>query len=535
MLGFSAMLSISVFSAGFAEQASPNGVIQLRGSNGTVTVPAETTTPVEYIEDAPTRDEHDTGFMSDMGSALFYLRDNIVPVTLFRGSTNAISDRSVTYTLPDHGALRYSMMHSTNVYEGLRGGVAGVGDTVATALRGSYSARARLERVNVDRARVHGALANFLPKVTGTLDTNLSSPNSATSTNVGGKIITGGIEVTMPLYTSGVNLNTYRQAKHISRASEYNYLAEEHRVALEAITAHINLRLNRKIEKTLKTNVKAMQRIAAIARKLFAAGDASRTDIAIADANVESARAEVDLARKTREETQSDFESITGMHAPSRLGTPNFKQLIPSSLEEAVEMAMRHNPTIASSVHSAMAGKHAAKAERGRYGPQVNLYGNYNRDLYNSTSSATRDEWRVGVRLRVPLFDMTMSPNVNAARHQALESGYRALDQGRLVEKQVERQWSSFHSATRRTAILKRQVNAIGVSVTGARREFQAGFRSITDVLGDQIKLARAKISLESARHEKMLAAYELAFTTANPNLQKLAGVRTNTVSRLGK
>ena len=145
------------------------------------------------------------------------------------------------------------MMHSTNVYEGLRGGAASVGDTVATALRGSYSARARLERANVDRARVHGTLTNFFPKVTATIDSSISSPNSSSSSSsAGGHTVALGVELSVPLYTSGVNLNTYRQAKHISRASDYGYLAEEHKVALEAITAHVNLRLNRKIEQTLK-------------------------------------------------------------------------------------------------------------------------------------------------------------------------------------------------------------------------------------------------------------------------------------------
>ena len=532
----------------FAGQTSQT--IQLRGSDSVVTSteivsipratdlrgPVDSTVSYENVTENTIRessyDNSGSGFMSDMGSALLYLRDNVVPVVMFRGSTDAVSQRNVTYTIPDRGILRNSMMHSANIYEGLRGSAASVGDTVATALRGSYSARAKLERANLDRVRVHGALANYLPKITGTIDANTGSSSLNSTNGSGGRVVTGGIEVTMPLFTSGVNFNTYKQALHTSRASQFNYLAEEHRVALEAVTAHVNLRLNRRIETTLRSNVNAMQRIANIARKLFAAGDASRTDIAIADANVQSARAELDMARRSREETQVDYESITGKHAPARLTGLNIKSIVPASLEEAVDMAVRYNPVLASSLHVAQASKHAAKVERGRFGPQVNLYGNYDRDLYRSLPTSNSEEWRVGVRLRVPLFDATLSSSVNAARHEALENGYRALDQSRLIERQIERQWSAYHSAARRTKIVGRQVTAIGVSVTGARREFQAGFRSISEVLTDQIKLARAKITLETARHERMLAAYELAFTMAHPALQNLAEVRGVTVSR---
>ena len=115
---------------------------------------------------------------------------------------------------------------------------------------------------------------------------------------------------------------------------------------------------------------------------------------------------------------------------------------------------------------------------------------------------------------------------MNAARHEALEAGYRALDQSRLIERQIKRQWTAYHSAARRTGIVGRQVKAVAVSVEGSRREYQAGFRAITDVLNDQIKLARARITLETARHERMLAAYELAFTSAHPGVRELALAR---------
>ena len=126
----------------------------------------------------------------------------------------------------------------------------------------------------------------------------------------------------------------------------------------------------------------------------------------------------------------------------------------------------------------------------------------------------------------MPLIDATRAPSVGAARHEALEAEYRALEQSRVVERQIRRQWTAYKSAERRVKIVKRQVSAVAASVEGARREYEAGFRSISDVLNDQVKLARARITLESARHEQMLAAYEIAFTTAHPSVHRLAGMR---------
>jgi outer membrane protein TolC len=509
---------------------------QLRGSQSQhdqATTPVYVTAEVE-AEPAPLGDSLDAGETGpehgvdsagqDIGNALGFLRRNFIPTLMFRGPKRAVSDRSISYTIPPRASLRHSMLHSANMYAGLRGAEAGIGDTIALALRGSYSTRAQIERASADRARVYGALANFLPKLSGTMNASYSSQEGSSNYSDRVEQITAGVELSMPLYASGVNVNTYKQAKHVSLASDHSYLAEEHRVALEAIAAHINLRLNRRIERTLRSNVSAMRRIAHIARKLFEAGDASRTDIAIARANVESARAEVDLAQKTREETLSDYESYTGSYAAKRLLAPSYESFVPATVEQAVHMAISNNPMLVASLHTAVASGYAAKVERGKFGPKVDLYGNYNEPLYTNSTTSQEAEWSVGVRLKVPLLDATLAPSVSAARHEAMEAQYRALDQSRMIERQVRRQWTAYRSAGRRVKIVARQVKAVSASVEGARREYEAGFRSISDVLNDQVKLARAKITLESARHEQMLAAYEIAFTTAHPSVRHLAG-----------
>ena len=119
-----------------------------------------------------------------------------------------------------------------------------------------------------------------------------------------------------------------------------------------------------------------------------------------------------------------------------------------------------------------------------------------------------------------------MGAQINTARYEASEAEYTALDTGRQIRRQLERQWASYHSAKRRVGIIKRQLNAVSASIDGVRREYEAGFRSITDVLNDQIRLVRAQITLEQTRHEKYFAAYELAFTSAHEGVKHIALAR---------
>ena len=176
--------------------------------------------------------------------------------------------------------------------------------------------------------------------------------------------------------------------------------------------------------------------------------------------------------------------------------------------------------------HTAIASRHNARAVRGRFGPQIDAFGRYDKYLLDSQQDNRKDDYTIGVRLRVPLIDFSTVPTIDAARHEAAENGYKALERGRLLKRQVERQWSGYQSAKRRVQIARRQVNAVAKGLKGVRKEYQAGLRSITDVLNDQVKLARAEITLETALHEKTLLAYELAFSTSQPEIRQLAMAR---------
>ncbi len=442
---------------------------------------------------------------------------------LLGGSLRPSDDRHGQLGVADRPVLRRSMAHAANLYEGLRLETASVGDSVAQTLRGSHAVRAALSRADASDARRRVAIGAFLPKLTAGIDhgTGTAFDSSLGGSNVRYDTSEISVDLSMPIFASGALLNGFRAARTRADAADYGYLAAEHRTAMEAIAAHLNLRLNRVVERTLADNVAAVARIAEIARRRFDAGEASRTDIAIADANVEAARSERDLARKMREELQTDYESLTGRAAPKTLSAPKVAHYVPDTIGHAVELAQARNPALAAAWLEADAGAYDAKAVRGRFGPQASLYGNYSQELHHSARD-TRNGWTFGARLTVPLVDFTAMPSIAAARHDALQAGYAAQDSARLLTQQVRRQWTAYHSAKRRIAIVERQIAAVERTVVGTRREYEAGFRSITDVLDVQMTLARARISLEQTRHEAWQAAYTLAFTTVHPEIDGL-------------
>ena len=398
---------------------------------------------------------------------------------------------------------------------GLRGNSASAGTvdaSVRQALRGSYATRAARSAARAARARAHAAALGFLPRVTARLDLD-NGPNTARPSKVKRQNVARmGIEASVPLFTSGVTLNTLRQAKSLARAADMNFLAAERKVALDAGLAHVELRLQRKVVAALRRHRDAVVKLVRVAHGLFRAGEVSRTDVAIARANAEGVAAELVEAERRLAEARTALESLTGRASPATLSLPNANVRL--TLPRAVEEAVAHAPSLAARHLESDARAHGALAERGRHGPQVSAYAGIGRDVWHSTVDEHENGWEAGVRLSVPLFTPDAVGRVAAAKAEAVEARYAALDAERKLRERVAGLWHAHQAADRREAALKRQTGHVAITVRGTLSEYRAGFRSITDVLEAQVEALRARVALEGATHARAGAALRLAYAT---------------------
>ena len=387
-----------------------------------------------------------------------------------------------------------------------------VGSSVASALRGSLETRRLRAAARAALAARRAAALGFLPSVTGTLTAN-DAPNVLIQPGIlRQNSVSVGVEATVPIFTSGVLTNRLQQARALSAAADMNFLAAERKVALEAALAHVDLRLQREVVSALTKHRDALRRVATIAKALFRVGEVSRTDVAIAQANVEALAADRADALRRLADAEAGFASLTGRPAPKRLLLPT--KLAGLSMESAIARAVKGSHQLAAQDQGARALAHAALAERGRYGPQVSGYANLSRDLHHSVQTERNTNYAFGVRLTVPLVAPAAVASVTEAKEQAISSRYGVMEAERTLRRRVAGLWNAREAASRRVEALRRQMKQVDVTVTGTLREYQAGFRSITDVLEAQVKRLEGAVALEAAIHEHASASLRLDFAT---------------------
>ena len=431
--------------------------------------------------------------LGDVGAALRHMGANALPMATLRGS-------SFHVVVPDGGSLP---PEQTGAVDG----------TVALALRGSLETRRAAAAAHAAKAGRHAAALAFLPRVdaVATLGDrpNTTRPLAGIARERSSSL---GLEATVPIFTSGVLLNTLHQARALHRAAELNFLQVERKAALDAALAHVDLRLQRRIVEAVDQHARALRRVATVAKALFRAGEVSRTDVAIARANAEAVAADRADARRRLRDAEAEFASLTGTAAPDALHLPAGEETL--SLSSAVERAVAASHALGAQRLGADALRHAALAERGRWGPQVSGYLNAERDLHHSTRTPDPMAYEVGVRLRVPLLAAGAAASVDKARAEAIEARYSALDAERRLRRQIAALWHAERAADERRGAFRRQMAHIDTTVRGTLKEYRAGFRSITDVLEAQVKHLEATVALETAVHRKASATLRLRAAT---------------------
>ena len=399
-------------------------------------------------------------------------------------------------------------------------GPAAPSDNVLASMRGALRVnegiQASLHRAEAAAHELAQARGAMMPKLTLGGEIGTDDPTKQWHEQRDGRV---ELSLAMPLFASGANVNALRAARAKRDVAELTVLAEERQEMLRAATAFLDVATAMKIVSALRENVRGMASTLRAAKALAASGEAGISDVALAEANLASARGELASGQQALRRARIEHQSLTGREVAGNARMPNTAQLVPDDVETIVAHAIANSPDAKAGWRNADAQRYAARAVHGSIGPSVSLTGSVGRDY---RLSENRDGWEeidaaVGVRFSMPLVDAEALPRVRGARAMARAAEWDARDTARTIERRVRTAHAVHVSAVERQGHAEGRVRAIERALGATRAEYGAGFLAITDVTRAQIELARARIELAKLERERHRAAYTLALVASIP------------------
>ena len=358
------------------------------------------------------------------------------------------------------------------------------------------------------------AFGQFLPSIEGSALYASEDLRSSTLDSLQDRDgLTLGVSVRQPIFTGLSTFNSFREQRAKVRASEHNFTNSKVQVGLLAAQVHGQVVLSREIVRHRKENLKLVGRQLEITQARMKAGAQSRTGVE--QARMRAAQAEVALQQAKAEQAarEAAYESIVG-EKPALLSSARDGDIsiAPETLSDALETALRNNPSLNAARESVSASNYARLAARGAFSPDLSIEGNFNTRFTEDLGETSEEEYQIVARMRVPLFVQGQNQaGLRLASSQAAEQKAQ-LNATRLsITETTNRVWRAREAALARQSAAEDAISAAELSVKGLQIEFEAGQRTVIDVLDGQRDLVNTKISLSQANFDLLLASYELA------------------------
>ncbi|MGH6729611.1 MAG: TolC family outer membrane protein, partial [Sphingomicrobium sp.] len=393
-------------------------------------------------------------------------------------------------------------------------------DTLREALVSTYQANPTLtgqrEALKSTDAGVAIARAAGRPQVSATVGVTRDLTRSGRFDIGGSKgpFVTGGVDVSYPLFQGGTVRNNIEAAKTRVEAGRATLRAVEGDIFTEAVAAYMDVIRDRAIVELNENQVKVLSTNLEATRDRFEIGDVTRTDVAQSEARLSLGRSTLTTAQGRLATSEENYRRVIGKR-PDALQPPPPLPPFPATSDQAVQIALANNPDLIAVSRQAEAANFDVRSARGSRLPTVSAVasGDYANTISGDTQGIPRSgtATSVGVQGRIPLYQGGL-PAARIRQAQALEGQTLELRVAteRAVVANTRSAFATYQAATNAIASNQVAVSANELALEGARAENSVGTRTILDVLNAEQELLNSQVALVTARRDQYVAGFQL-------------------------
>ena len=409
------------------------------------------------------------------------------------------------------------------------------GETITTALQAAYinntELAAAVSQVNQKDESVVQAKAGYRPKVTGTMTMGASRTSYA-----GDQIIdqlafvkldeplpkaTGALEVSQNIYAGGATNAAFKGAENTVLAQRARLLVVEQTIFSQVIQAFLEIMTAKAEIAQFEGNVTALSQTLVATRDKLRAGEETRTSVAQAEAQLKEGEGQLEEAKARLEAQLATFTRLTGKKPGDIVIKPEIAKDLPTSLEQAIQIAMDNNPEIIQSKFEEAAAKYnvdrvgagllptldlvASSTVTSQRGIQTTVSGQVDRANNRSTILDA------SLRLTVPIYEQGAIRSQKREAHEAAAEKRITIETARRkVTENIITFWQNHIAAKANIGFYQSQVEARKVSLEGTREEMRVGTKILLDVLNAQRDLLFAQLNLIRAERTYFFEAFRL-------------------------
>ena len=374
------------------------------------------------------------------------------------------------------------------------------------------------------RERLPQAKSQFYPNISANFSRNKNDLDTTAPNFLGQQQTTNNrypssnqtLSIRQPLYRPQLTAQ-YRQAQAQVDDAEATLAQEEQNLAVRVSGAYFEALLTYdQLDLVLAQRAAYTTQLDA-ARKGLAAGSGTRTDIDEAQARLDMNTAQEIEARQNITYTQQQLQTLVNQPVAqlakldvARLELANPQ---PDRLEDWIDRAERSSPQLQSLRAQAEAAKQEIDRAKAGHHPTLDAVAQWSRSQSESvTNTQSRyDNASYGLQLNVPLF---AGGYVNSQVRQAIagqERAEQALEAGRRnLGVRVHKEFRGVTEGVPKIKALEQALRSADQLVLSSQKSFQAGSRTVLDVLNAEQQRVSVMHDLAQARYVYLVSRIRL-------------------------
>jgi outer membrane protein len=396
------------------------------------------------------------------------------------------------------------------------------GETLRDALVKTYATNPTImgQRAQVRSLDENVAIARAgrRPQVSGNAGVNQNIYSSSGGFG-SGRNFNAGVDVSYPIFEGGRTRNRIVAADERVAAGRAALRATEGDIFTEAVAAYMDVIRDRSIVGLNQNQVRVLETNLRATRDRFEVGDLTRTDVAQSEARRALAQSNLATAQGRLRSSEEAYRRIIG-ELPADLQPPPPLPLLPTSPDQAVDIALANNPDLISvAAQIRAAGRDISVLEADRLptvsgvgsGDYTNFLGSADSQFGGAGNNNSITNSAVGVQARIPIYQGGIVGarvrQAQAVRSQLLERG---IETERFVVANVRAAYASYRAAQEAIESNTVAVAANTLALEGTRAEQTVGTRNVLDVLNAEQELLNSEVALVSARRDAYVAGFQL-------------------------
>jgi outer membrane protein len=387
-------------------------------------------------------------------------------------------------------------------------------DTLIDALTKAYAGNPNLaaEQANlraVDENRPQ-AVALRRPTITGQAQGGIQPQNTQ---QLGKQTLypySASIGITQPLWTGGRADAAIEQADYQIKAERANLLNEEESILLQAATAYFDVYNNQAVLDLAINNVKVLTQALDEANARFKAGLATQTDVAQAEARLQSGFADQRQAEANLTNSQAVYRNVVG-NWPGVLKPEPPARALPNTAQETVARAIVRNPQVLNAQATQEAAKAGVDVANAQLMPSLALSGLILQGNNQQIQTDWQTEAQVLVTLTVPIYQAGAEYSRIRQAKETLGQTKNQVDAAiRLTSQNATEAWQNLQAARAKITSFEAAVKANNIAYAGLVEENRVGTRTTFDVLQGQQDLFASEVNLVNAQHDEAVSSYQI-------------------------